>query len=226
MRLINGVISFSLIVWMSPQAHAQDIERSITNIEKSPYYEKAKQFAERSEDEINRRVKQKIEEKKEIVNSINQQILGQPVESETTENEDHDVLFDAHTRIFIFVSRSVPLSVLRSFAADIDKLGNENTRLVFKAFPKNLLNSFLKKDPDCTNDDCVVKAKMIIGESLYERYAVDRVPAVVFDPDPTNSQDDWLLVYGAASLKQALIMFHRESGRHELKLAANQVGHN
>ena len=76
------------------------------------------------------------------------------------------------------------------------------------------------------NDDCVVKAKIIIGENLYKRYSVDRVPAVVFDPNPANLQDDWLLVYGAVPLKQALIMFHRESGRSDLKLAANRVGQN
>ena len=188
--------------------------------------ERAKQLTERIEDELNRRVKQKIEEKRAAVNSIKQQILGQAIESETIENEDHDALFDAQSRIFIFVSRSVPLSVLKSYAADIDTLGNENIRLVFKAFPKNFLNSFLKKDPDCTDDDCVVKAKIIIGESLYKRYSVDRAPAVVFDPDPTNLQDDWLLVYGAVCLKKALIMFHRESGRPELKLAANRISHN
>jgi hypothetical protein len=72
----------------------------------------------------------------------------------------------------------------------------------------------------------VVKAKFIIGEGLYKRYSVDQVPAVVFDPDPTNLQDDWLLVYGAVCLKQALIMFHRESGRSDLKLAANRISHN
>ena len=226
MRLINWVISFSLIVCLSPQANAQDIERVVKENEKSPYYEKAKQLTERIEDELNSRVQKKIKEKREVVNSIKQQIIGQAIEPDTTEKDDHDAFFDKQSRIFIFVSRSVPLSVLRSFAADIDKLGNENIRLVFKAFPKNFLNSFLKKDADCTDDDCVVKVKIIIGESLYKHYAVDRVPAVVFDPDPTNSKDDWLLVYGAVSLKQALLMFHRESGRSDLKLAAKRVGHN
>lgn len=226
MRLINWLISFTLIIWLSPQANPQDIERIVKDIGKSPYYERAKQLTERIEDELNRRVRQKIEEKKEVVNSLNQKILGQPAESETAENEDHKTLFDAQSRIYFFVSRSVPIDVLRSYAADIDDLGSENIRLVFKAFPRNFLNSFLRKNPNCTDDDCVVKAKVIIGESLFKRYTVDRVPAVVFDPDPANSQDDWLLVYGEVSLKQALIMFHQESGRHELRLAANRVGHN
>ena len=226
MKLINWMISILFTVCLASHAISQDIDRIVENIGKSPHYERAKQLTERIEGELNRRVKQKIEEKRGIVNSINQQILGKKFESETAENEDHKALFDAQSRIFIFVSRSVPLSVLKSYAADIDKVGNENIRLVFKAFPRNFLNSFLKKDPDCTDDECVVKAKIIIGEGLYKRYSVDRVPAVVFDPDPANLQDDWLLVYGAVCLKQALIMFHRESGRPELKLAANRVGHN
>ena len=226
MRLINLVISFSLIIWICSIANSQDIENIVKDIEKSPYYERAKQLTERIEDELNRRVRHKIKEKREIVNSINQQILGQEVEPETIEKEDHETLFDSQSRIFIFVSQSVPLKVLKSYAVDIDTLGNENIRLVFKAFPKNFLNSFLKKDPDCQDNDCVVKAKIIIGENIFRRYGVDRVPAVVFDPDPENLQDDWLLVYGAVPLRQALMIFHRESGRPELKLAANRVGQN
>ena len=146
MRLINWVISFVLIVWLSPHASSQDVERIVRDIEKSPYYEKAKQLTERIEDELNRRVQRKIEEKRKIVNSINQQILGKTFESETAENEDHKALFDAQSRIFIFVSRSVPLSVLKSYAADIDKVGNENIRLVFKAFEK-LFKFVFKKRP-------------------------------------------------------------------------------
>ena len=226
MRLINWVIAFLLIVWLIPQARSQDIEKIVKDIEKSPYNERAKQLTERIEKELNRRVRKKIEEKREIVKSINEQILDKNVESKTAENEDNNTFFDAQSRIFIFVSRSVPLSVLRSFAADIDTLGNENIRLVFKAFPRNFLNSFLRKDPDCTDGDCVVKAKVMIGESLFKRYTVDRVPAVVFDPDPANSQDDWLLVYGAVPLKEALTLFYEESGQHEFKIAANRVGHN
>ena len=148
MRLINWVITFSLILWFSSQANSQHVEGIVKNIEKSPHYERAKQLTERIEDELNHRIRQKIEEKRATVNSLNQQILKQAFESETIEKEDHDALFDAKSRIFIFVSQSVPLSVLRSYAADIDNLGAENIRLVFKAFPKNLLNLFLKKEEE------------------------------------------------------------------------------
>lgn len=226
MRFIKLAISLSLVLLFSPQANSQDVERIVKDIEKSPYYERAEQLTERIEKELDRSVKQMIEEKREIVDAINQQIRGQAIKSETPENEDRDTLFDAQSRIFIFVSQSIPLSVLRSFAADINSLGNENIRLVFKAFPRNFLHTFLRKNRDCTDDDCVVKAKFIIGESLFKRYSVNHVPAVVFDPDPTNFQDDWLLVYGATCLQQALMLFHRESGRQNLKLAANRVGRN
>ena len=226
MRTINWLLSFTLIVCLPYQGNSQDVERIVKNIGKSPHYERAEQLTERIEDELNRRVRRKIEEKREIVNSINQQISGHAVESGTIDNEDHDAFFDAQSRIFIFVSRSVPLSVLRSFAADIDTLGNENICLVFKAFPRNFLNSFLRKNPNCTDDDCVVKAKIIISDRLFQRYEVSQVPAVVYDPDISHTNNNWLVVYGATPLKQALTMFHRESGRHELRLAANRVGHN
>jgi hypothetical protein len=200
------------------------MEQIVKNIEKSPYYERAEQLARQIEKELNLKVKEMIEEKKEVVDSINQQIKLRINETKPSDNEARATHFDAQSRIFIFVSQSIPLSVLRSFAADIDALGIENIRFVFKAFPKTFLHTFLQKKANCSDEDCVVKAKITIGEGLFQRYAVNHVPAVVFDPDPTNAHDDWLLVYGVTGLQQALVMFHRESGRHELKMAANRVG--
>ena len=200
------------------------MERIVKDIEKSPYYERAEQLAKQIEKELNLEVKKMIKEKKEVVDSINRQTKIQINESKTPENEASATHFDAQSRIFIFVSQSIPLSVLRSFAADIDALGNENIRFVFKAFPRTFLHTFLQKQANCSDEDCVVKAKITIGGGPFKRYAVNHVPAVVFDPDPTNSQDDWLLVYGVTGLQQALILFHIESGRHELKMAANRVG--
>jgi hypothetical protein len=109
--------------------------------------------------ELNLKVKKMIKEKKEVVDSINQQIKLRINETEPPENEARATHFDAQSRIFIFVSQSIPLSVLRSFAADIDALGNENIRFVFKAFPRTFLHTFLQKKAKCSAEDCVVKAK-------------------------------------------------------------------
>ncbi len=226
MKSIHLAISLSLIAGLALFANAQDIEKIVEGIEKSPYYEAAKQCVKRNEKEITRNVQLKIDEKKDAVAAINEQLRGTFVESKTSGPEDPNACFDAQSRIYIFVSQSIPLSVLKSFAADIDTLGSDNIRLVFKAFPKDFLHRFLQKDHGCTNENCVVKAKVIVGENLFKRFVVDKVPAVIFDPDPTSSHEGWLLVYGATSLHQALTLFHRESGRQELKLAANRAGQN
>lgn len=226
MRLIDWVISVSLLVWLTPQANAQDVEKITADIGKSPHYERAKQFVDRIEEELNRRVRQKVAEKKGAIDALKERMLSETVESGKAESIEHDTLFGAESRIFIFVSRSVPLDTLKAYAAGIESLGEENLCFVFRYFPSNFLVSFLKKDPDCMADDCVVKAKIIISDRLFQRYAVTQVPAVVFDPDTTHTNNNWLLVYGAVPLKKALTLFYEESGQHELKIAANRVGRN
>lgn len=216
-------LAISLIVISSPLASAQDIEKIVNGIENSPYFQKAEQAVKRNEKTLHRRVQQKIKEKKVSIKAINEQIKKGLIQSEAPETENANAHVDTKSRIYIFVSRSIPLAVLRSFAADIDALGSDTIRLVFRSFPRNFLHTFLQKDQDRREGAGVVRVKVIVGEKIFDRYRVDRVPAVVFDPDPMTSHDDWLLVYGADSLQQAMTLFHRESGRNELKMAANRV---
>jgi hypothetical protein len=217
------ILAISLIVISSPLASAQDIEKIVNGIEKSPYFQRAEKVVKRNEETLQRKVQKKVEEKRVSVSAINERIRSGLIQEEAPETKNTDAPFDTQSRIYIFVSRSIPIAVLRSFAADIDILGSDNIRLVFRAFPKNFLNTFLQKDQAHRKGDGMVRAKIIVGEKIFDRYRVDRVPAVVFDPGPRASHDDWLLVYGAVSLYQALTLFHRESGRHELKMAANRV---
>ncbi|VTR71307.1 exported hypothetical protein [Desulfosarcina cetonica] len=214
-------LAISLIAISSLLSSGQNIEGMVNGIEKSPYFQRAEQAVKRNEKTLHHKVQQKIEEKNVSINAINEQIRNGLIQAAAPENADPHV--DTKSRIYIFVSRSIPLAVLRSFAADIDTLGSDTLRLVFRAFPKNFLYTFLQKDQSSNNGDGVVRAKIIVGEKIFDRYHVDRVPAVVFDPDPMTSHDDWLLVYGADSLHQALTLFYRESGRDELKMAANRV---
>ena len=215
--------AISLIAISISLASGQDMEKIVNRIEKSPYFQRAEQTVKRNEKTLHRRVQQMIEEKRVTVSTINEQIRNGLIQSETPVTEKVDAHVDTKSRIYIFVSRSIPIAVLRSFAADIDTLGSDTIRLVFRSFPRNFLNTFLQKDQAHRKEDGVVRVKIIIGEKIFDRYSVDKVPAVVFDPDPTTPHDDWLLVYGADSLHRALTLFHRVSGRHELKLAANRV---
>ncbi|BBO80774.1 hypothetical protein DSCO28_13400 [Desulfosarcina ovata subsp. sediminis] len=216
-------LAISLIVISSLLSSGQDIEEMVNGIEKSPYFQRAEQAVKRNKKTLHRKVQQKIEEKRVTVSAINEQIKNELIQAVAPETENADPHVDTKSRIYIFVSRSIPLAVLRSFATDIDTLGSDTLRLVFRAFPKNFLHTFLQKDQAGKKGDGVVRAKIIVGEKIFNRYHVDRVPAVVYDPDPMTSHDDWLLVYGAGSLHQALTLFYRESGRHELKMAANRV---
>lgn len=228
MRLLNLAIIITFIICIPP-ANSQDIdiERFGKEIEKSPVYDRAKQLTGRIEDHLNQRVSKKVEEKRSSIDSINRQILTQTFESKKSENRDRDTLFDEKSRLFIFVSTSVPLIVLKAYALDIDVLGSENTRFVFKGFPKNFLGSFLRKDTRCTDDNsCVVKARILVSKRLFRLYDIKQVPAVAYDPDPTNSEDDWLVVYGAAPLKKTLTLLYRDSGKDLFRIAANQVAQN
>jgi len=205
-----------------------DIDKISRQIKQSEIFDRAMQYTRQIEDEVNRLVQEEISEKQAVVKGIEQDIVSQacgsaPVrlEQEKTENS----LFNERVRIFIFVSRSVPLDVLKSYATDIEILGNANIRLVFRGLPrKKFLDRVLRKSPDCTDEDCVVRARLTISKSLFVRYGIDQVPAVVYDPDAGSSgKEEWLRVTGAAPLNTALNLFYRESGHDELRDAINRV---
>ena len=216
-------LAIILIVISNPPASGQDIGKIVNGVEKSPYFQRAEQVVKRNKETLHSKVQQMIEGNRVTVNAINARIKNELIQAQAPETENADKQVETKSRIYIFASRSIPLAVLRSFAADIDTLGSDSIRLVFRSFPRNFLHTFLQKDQDHGEGDSMVRAKIIIGEKIFYRYRVDRVPAVVFDPDPMTSNEDWLLVYGTAFLHQALTLFHRESGRHELKMAANRV---
>ncbi|BBO83247.1 hypothetical protein DSCO28_38130 [Desulfosarcina ovata subsp. sediminis] len=224
MKLI--ILAISLIVISSPLASGQDMEKIVNGIENNPCLQRAEQVVNRNKETLNSKVQQIIEEKRVSVSAINEQIKNGLIQAEVPGTEKAEAHADTKSRIYIFVSRSIPISVLRSFAADIDTLGSESIRIVFGSFPRNFLHTFLQKDKVRKKGEGVVRAKVIVGEKIFDRYRVDRVPAVVFDPDPMTSHDDWLLVYGTDSLQQALTLFHRASGRHELKMAVDRVAKN
>jgi vacuolar-type H+-ATPase subunit H len=204
-----------------------DIEKISRQIATNPAYERARQLTEGFEDELNRRVQAIVDEKRASISALNQEILRQTLEpsaSKQAGNKDHDAIFNEQSRIFIFVSRTVPLEVLKAYAADMDNLGDSNVRLVFRAFPKNFLDSVLRKSPNCTTNDCVVKARIIISKRIFKRYGINQVPAVVYDPDPANkTHATWLKVSGAAPLKKILSLFYRDVGREVFKIAARRV---
>ena len=206
-----------------------DMEELARKIEASPAYERTRQLTEKIEEELNRRVQAKVTEKRATIEAVEEQIYKDLIATDPAKGSTrgpNQPLFDEKEKVFLFVSRSVPLETLKNYAAAINTLGEGNIRLVFRAFPKNFLDSMLRKSPDCTTDDCVVKAKITIGPKLFKRYAINQVPVVVYDPNPADmTHANWLKVSGAASLEKILSLFYRETGEEALQIAARRVGH-
>ena len=222
--IVLGVIAGASMA--APQEIKVDLEKITREIETSPAYEQAKKRVENIQPELNRRVDEMVKDKKAAYKAIERQIVHQTVGPASAEGKDKEELFDEQSRIFIFLSRSVPLDVLKAYAADIQALAEENIRLVFRALPRHFLDTFLRKGPDCTHDDCVTQVKIAIGRRLFDRYGIHQVPTVVYDPDPFNPGDDWLAVSGAVPLKEILSLFYRESGKEAFKIAAYRVAGN
>lgn len=145
-------------------------------------------------------------------------------------------------RVYIFVSSSMPLQTVRNYAASVARLEDPRIVMVMRGFIGGMTKiqptirfvaDALKKDSLCSPavSECdMLPANLVVDPLLYRRYAIDRVPAVVFaegvkaenpglsegdikNTDVTNSYT----VYGDASLEYILQMIGRESGTTSLK---------
>ncbi len=119
----------------------------------------------------------------------------------------------------VFVSSSIPLPVLRRYAADVEKTGGAIALrggvggLKELGPTVNLIMNILKVDPFCEGSDCDMReVRVIIDPVLFRHAGVSRVPAVaVVDHDPFVSycereseiarDDAWMLTYGDASIE-------------------------
>lgn len=132
-------------------------------------------------------------------------------------------------RIYIFISSSVPLSTLRNYAADIDKLSGHNVFMVMRGMKDGMryikptvefVSSILKKDKSCdmTKEECAAyNAEVQIDPMLFRRYGITQVPAIVYatgvniiDIQGSEGMDEnakvgnFYVIYGDAALDYAL----------------------
>jgi type-F conjugative transfer system pilin assembly protein TrbC len=145
-------------------------------------------------------------------------------------------------RVYIFVSSSMPLQTVRNYVASVARLGDPRIVMVIRGFVNGMsriqptirfVADALKKDPLCSpsESECgMLPANLVVDPLLYRRYAIDRVPAVVFargvraenpglsegDIKNTDISDSYSL-YGDASLEYILQAIQRESGASSLK---------
>lgn len=145
-------------------------------------------------------------------------------------------------RVYVFISSSMPLQAVRNYAASVTRLGDPRIMMVMRGFVGGMTRiqptirfvaDALKKHPSCSpaEGECaMLPANLVVDPLLYRRYAIDRVPAVVFargvkagnpglsEGDIKNAEvDNSYTVYGDASLEYILQSIGRESGASSLK---------
>jgi len=145
-------------------------------------------------------------------------------------------------RVYLFVSSSMPLQTVRTYAASVAWLRDPKVVMVMRGFVGGMtriqptidfVSSILKEDPSCTfsERECRMRgANLVVDPLLFRRYDIERVPAVVFvrglksadaslsEGDMKNSNvTDSCTVFGDASLEFILEMIGRETGASSLK---------
>ncbi len=149
--------------------------------------------------------------------------------SETTDasNKEHSTEPD-NGRLYVFISSTMPESALRKKVREVSRLSNAVVVLngfiggAKKVKPTiEFIANILKKDSACKGPQCDLYAVEVnIDPIRFTRYGINRVPAVVYEPDEKfmgycdgdalTTHSDRLVVYGESSLQYALEMMQEE----------------
>ena len=121
----------------------------------------------------------------DLAKQAEKQYVNQTVKGKLAGNE----------RLYIFISSSVPMHVLRNYAADAGRLQDPNIIFVLRGFvggaryvkpTKTFVLDMLKRSPDCDASASVCEAlgvSLQIDPALFARYGISEVPAFVYVPD-------------------------------------------
>jgi conjugal transfer pilus assembly protein TrbC len=141
-------------------------------------------------------------------------------------------------RLYVFISFSVPLSILRTYASELDKLEDSGISMVMRGFVHGmkhfeptleLVRSILVKDSSCdlSAEKCeVYDAAVSIDPVAFRKYGVERVPAIAYvrgvsledvamsegEPENLKGSQDAYIVYGDVSVERALETIAQETG--------------
>jgi len=140
----------------------------------------------------------------------------------------------------VFVSSSMPLAMLRSYAAQLEPVhGVMALRGVPGGLEKmgpmaKLSAEILRLDPGCEGPACRMRdIQLVIDPIVFRQHAITRVPALAMIPgDPTQTycerDDDSLrashIVYGDAALSGFLEEYGRLGGKEEVRGAQALLG--
>ena len=142
----------------------------------------------------------------------------------------------------LFVSSSMPLAMLRAYAAQLERVGGV---LAFRGMPGGLTRvqpmaklsaEILRLDPGCDGPACAMRnVQLIVDPLIFRQHGVAQVPALAMIPgDPTQpycERDDDAsaprsahLVYGDAALSGLLEEYARLGGDKEVRDAQARLG--
>lgn len=135
----------------------------------------------------------------------------------------------------LFVSSSMPISTLRSYAVQLEKVRGV---MAFRGVPGGLKKmgpmakltaEILRLDPGCEGPNCVMRdVQLIIDPIVFRQHGIAKVPALAMIPgDPTQAyceRDDESpraahVVYGDSALSGLLEEYARLGGKEEVSHA-------
>ena len=175
---------------------------------------------------------------------IGENTLGEQFASYYKDNIDVKSLgnLNADERVYIFVSESMPMPVLRQYAADMARLGDTRVTMVLRGFIGGMTNigptagfvaKVTVKDASCDlagGVQCpMMSSNVIVDPLLFRRYQISHVPAFVYargvsisNPDQSEGTvgntkvDDFFSISGDVSLKYVFKQFGEATGEERL----------
>jgi len=151
-------------------------------------------------------------------------------------------------RLYVFISSSIPLSTLRHYMGDIDRLHDPNVIVVLRGFVNgakrvkptfDFLSRLLVKDPGCDyySGRCsLFDVPIEIDPLLFRRYHIEEVPAFLYvsgiqvvDPDKSEGLlgnakvGEAYLIAGDVSLRYVLDRLGSASGSERLRMLAEEL---
>jgi len=185
--------------------------------------------------EVDPQMQQRVESVMETINSsdyqkslkdfqaqLSEQVFGQSTKSDDMEKGEFGTETLPNSRVYVFVSSSMPLTTLRQYAHSLARLGRGV--LVLRGFVGGakevkptirLIADILKKDSDCHGPQCPrLPVEVQIDPLRFIRYGIHQVPALVYEPDENflgyctqealAQRSDRQVLYGAAPLRYSL----------------------
>ena len=169
-----------------------------------------------------------LEEKQRLQARVFKDILGESL----LQSKNHPLAEAAPgtERIYLFVSSSIPVTTLRTYAAMIDRARTGEIIMVLRGFVGGMkkirptlefIGEILKKDPACDLDKTRCDSFQVniqIDPELFQRFQIQDVPAVTYLPEGEDQdQAEPLVILGDAALDFMLERINREANSNGLK---------